>query len=65
MRLLGDEPITDTTKYGENVPQLENVRNVLVFCDLVQNVYLQDSKLLFLLFLILDLEVFFLLHHKC
>ena len=47
MRLLGDGPIIDTTKNGENVPKLENVRNVLVFCNLVQNVYLQGSKLLF------------------
>ena len=42
MRLLGDGP-----KNGGNVPRLEIVRNVLVFCNLVQNVYLQDSKLLF------------------
>ena len=47
MRLLGDGPITDTTKNGENVPKLEIVRNVLVFCNLVENAYLQDSKLLF------------------
>ena len=47
MRLLGDGPIIDTTKNGENVPKLEIVRNVLVFCNLVENVYLQDSKLLF------------------
>ena len=47
MRLPGDGPITDTTKNGENVLKLENVRNVLVFCNLVQNVYLQVSKLLF------------------
>ena len=47
IRLLGDGPIIDTTKNGENVPKLEIVRNVLVFCNLVQNVYLQDSKLLF------------------
>ena len=47
MRLLGDGPITDATKNGENVPKLETVRNVLVFCNLVENVYLQDSKLLF------------------
>ena len=46
MRLLGDRPIIDTTKNGENVPKLEIVRNVLVFCNLVQNVSLQDSKLL-------------------
>ena len=47
MRLLGDGPIIDTTKNGENVPKLEIVRNSLVFCNLVENVYLQDSKLLF------------------
>ena len=47
MRLLGDGPIIDTTKNGENVSKLEIVKNVLVFCNLVQNVYLQDSKLLF------------------
>ena len=47
MRLLGDGPIIDTTKNGENVPRLEIVRNVLVFCNLVENVYLQDSKLFF------------------
>ena len=40
MRLLGDGPIIDTTKNGENVPKLEIVRNVLVFCNLVQNIYL-------------------------
>ena len=47
MRLLGDGPIIDTTKNGENVPRLEIVGNVLLFCNLVENVYLQDSKLLF------------------
>ena len=47
MRLLADGPIIDTTKNGENIPKLEIVRNVFVFCNLVQNVYLQDSKLLF------------------
>ena len=47
MRILGDGPIIDTTKNGENVPTLEIVRNVLVFCNLVENVCLQDSKLLF------------------
>ena len=47
MTLFGDGPIIDTTKNGENVPKLENVRNVLVFCNLVQNTYLQESKLLF------------------
>ena len=47
MRLLGDGPTIDTTKNGENVPKLEIVRNVLVLCNLVENAYLQDSKLLF------------------
>ena len=47
MRLLGDGPIIDTTKNGENFPRIEIVRNVLVFCNFVENVYLQDSKLLF------------------
>ena len=47
MRLLGDGLVIDATKNGENVPKLEIVRNVLVFCNLVENVYLQDSKLLF------------------
>ena len=45
MRLLGDGSIIDTTKNGKNVPKLENVRNVLVFCNLVENTYLQESKL--------------------
>ena len=45
--LLGDGPIIDTTKNDKNVPKLENVRNVLIFCNLVQNVYLHNSKLLF------------------
>ena len=47
MRLLGDRLVINTTKIGENFPKLEIVRNVLVFCNLVQNFYLQDSKLLF------------------
>ena len=65
MRLLGDGPIIDTTKNGENVPRLEIVGNVFVFCNLVQNAYLQDSKLLFSFVTILDLKIYFLLHHKC
>ena len=47
IRLLGDGPIIDTRKNGENVRKLEIVRNVLAFCNLVENAYLQDSKLLF------------------
>ena len=51
MRLLGDGPIIDTTKNVENVPRLEIRLEAVNYC--------------FLLFLILDLEVYFLLHHKC
>ena len=47
MRLLGDGPIINTTKNGENVAKPEIVRNFLVICNLVENTYLQDSKLLF------------------
>ena len=47
MRLIGDGPVIDTTKNGENVPRLVIVRNILVFFCLVENVYLQDSKLVF------------------
>ena len=46
MRLLGDGPIINTTKNGENVPRPEIVRNLLVFCNLGENVFLQDGKLL-------------------
>ena len=65
MRLLGDGPIIDAAKNGENIPRLEIARNALVFSNLVENIYLLDSKYCFLLFLILDLEVYFLLHLKC
>ena len=65
MRLLGDGPIIDAAKNGENIPRLEIARNALVFSNLVENIYLLDSKYYFLLFLILDLEVYFLLHLKC
>ena len=46
MRLLRDGMVKRMVN-GENVPKLEIVRKVLVFCNLVQNVYLQESKLLF------------------
>ena len=65
MRLLGDGAILGTTKNGENVPSLEIVRNVLVFRKLVQMLIYKTVNYCFLLFLILDLEVYFLLHHKC
>ena len=47
MRLLGDGPIIDTTKNGEVVPRLEIVRNVSIFCNLIEDICLQYSKLLF------------------
>ena len=47
MRLLGDGPIIDTNKNGDNVPELGNVHYVLLHCNVVQNDYLQNSKLLY------------------
>ena len=47
MRLLGDGPIADTDKNGENVPRLEQVRFVLLHCNVVRNDHLQNSKLLY------------------
>ena len=47
MRLLREGPITDTNKNGVNVPELEIVESVLVHCNVVQNDYLQNSKLLY------------------
>ena len=37
----------NTTKNGQNVSKSENVTNVLIFCNLVEITYLQESKLLF------------------
>ena len=47
IRLLGEGPIIDTNKNGVNVPELEIVESVLVHCNVVQNDYLQNSKLLY------------------
>ena len=47
MRLLGNEPIIDTDKNGQNVPRLEQVRFVLLHCNVVGNDDLQNSKLLY------------------
>ena len=47
MTLIRDGPILTQQRNVENVAKLEIVRNVLFFCNLVENVYLQDSKLLF------------------
>ena len=48
MKLLGStKDIIDTDKNSENVPRLENVEVVLVHCNLVNNSYQQDSRVLF------------------
>ena len=48
MKLLGStKDITDPYKNSENVPRLENVKVVLVHCNLVNNSYQQHSRVLF------------------
>ena len=47
MKLLGDGPITDRNKNGKNVPELEKVTSVLLHCNFLHNVHLQNSKLLY------------------
>ena len=48
MKLLGStSSIIDTDKNSENVPKLENVEVVLVYCNLVNNAYQQHSRVLF------------------
>ena len=48
MRLLGSTSnIIDSDKNSELVPKLENVDLVLVHCNLVDNDYQQDSKVLY------------------
>ena len=44
MKLLGS---TESNKNGENVPHLEIVELVLVHCNLVNNDYQQDSRILY------------------
>ena len=46
-KLLGDGLVIDKDKNGKNVPQLDQVEYVLFHCNLVQNDYLQSSKLLY------------------
>ena len=46
-KLLGDGPVIDKDKNSENVPQLDQVEYVLLHCNIVQNGYLQNSKLLY------------------
>ena len=48
MKLLGStKDTTDTDKNSENVPKLENVEVVLVYCNLFNNAYQQHSRVLF------------------
>ena len=48
MKLLGStKDIIDADKNSENVPKLENVKVVLVHCNLVNNAYQQHSRVLF------------------
>ena len=48
MKLLGrTESKITKNKNGENVPHLEVVELVLVHCNLVNNDYQQDSRILF------------------
>ena len=48
MKLLGSaESKITKDKYGENVPRLEVVELVLVHCNLVNNDYQQDSRILY------------------
>ena len=48
MKLLGStKDIIDSDKNSENVPRLENVEVVLVYCNLVNNSYQQHSRVLF------------------
>ena len=47
MKLLGDGPVIDKDKNSKNVPQLDQVDYVLLHCNISQNDYLQNSKLLY------------------
>ena len=48
MKLFGSaESKITKDKYGENVPHLEVIELVLVHCNLVNNDYQQDSRILY------------------
>ena len=48
MKLLGsNENKITKDKYGENVPHLEIIEVVLVHCNIVNNYYQQDSRVLY------------------
>ena len=44
---MGDGPIIIEGKVSKNVPQLDQVDYVLLHCNIVQNYYLPNSKLLY------------------
>ena len=46
-KLLGDGPTIDENKVSKNVPQLHQVDSILLHCNIVQNDYLQNFKLLY------------------
>ena len=46
-KLLGDGPIIDKDKVSKNTLKLDQVDYVLLHCDIVQNDFLQNSKLLY------------------
>ena len=48
MTLLGDGPIIDKNKNGDNLPQIEQFHSVLVHCNVVPNNYQQHIKLLYI-----------------
>ena len=51
MKLLGStENKTTKDKNGENIPDLETTEKVLVHCNIVNNDYLQDSRVLYKFF---------------
>ena len=48
MKLLGTtQNVVDKDKNSENMPKLESVEVVLVYCNLVKNDYQHASKVLF------------------
>ena len=59
MKLLGSTANKITKdKYGENLPHLEITEQILVHCNIVNNYYQQDSRVLYNLFLINHLVVY-------
>ena len=53
MKLLGSNKSKMTKDgNGENVPHLEITEVILVYCNIVNNVYQQDSRVLYNLFLL-------------